>query len=75
MLQRLGDHISACLQRADKYREATASAVDENVRRQLLDLEQQWWHVAKTYECVASLGRFLLDQQNRTHIAKNWGGH
>jgi hypothetical protein len=66
MLQRLGDHISACLQRADKCREAAASASDEHVRRQLLDLEQQWRHVAKTYEFVASLERFLLDQQNHT---------
>jgi hypothetical protein len=41
-------------------------ASDEHVRRQLLDLEQQWQHVAKTYEFVASLERFLLDQQNHT---------
>jgi hypothetical protein len=66
MLQRLGDHISACLERADKCREAAASANDDHVRRQLLDLEQQWQQVAKTYEFVASLERFLLDQQNHT---------
>ena len=31
---------------------------------QLVDLAQQWEHVAKTYEFVASLERFLIDQQN-----------
>jgi hypothetical protein len=66
MLQKLGDHISACLQRAGRCRDAAASASDEHVRSQLLDLEQQWQHVAKTYEFYASLERFLLDQQNHT---------
>ena len=27
---------------------------------------EQWQHVAKTYEFVASLERFLLDRQNHT---------
>jgi hypothetical protein len=66
MLQRLGDHISACLQRADQCRKAASSQTDEEVRRHLLDLEQQWQHVAKSYEFIASLERFLLDQQRHT---------
>ena len=31
---------------------------------QVVDLAQQWEHVAKTYEFVASLEGFLIDQQN-----------
>jgi hypothetical protein len=61
MLQRLGDHISACLQRADQCR--ASSQTDEEVRRHLLDLERQWQHVAKSYEFIESLERFLVDQQ------------
>jgi hypothetical protein len=61
MLQRLGDHISA--QRADQCRKAASSQTDEEVRRHLLDLEQQWQHVAKSYEFIESLERFLVDQQ------------
>lgn len=33
---------------------------------QLLELAQQWQYVAKTYEFVASLERFLIDQKNHT---------
>ena len=62
-LQRLGDHISACLQRADECRQAAASETDERVRTQLLEMERQWRHVAKSYEFIESLERFLLDQQ------------
>jgi len=65
MLQRLGDHISACLQRADECRQAAASETDERVRTQLLEMERQWRHVAKSYEFIESLERFLLDQQKK----------
>jgi hypothetical protein len=29
----------------------------------LLEMERQWRHVAKSYEFIESLERFLLDQQ------------
>ena len=66
MLQRLSDHIKSCLQRAEQCRKAASSQTDEEVRRHLLDLEQQWQHVAKSYEFIESLERFLLDQQKHT---------
>jgi hypothetical protein len=66
MLQKLGDHISTCLERADQCREAASSEKDEYVRRQLLDLEQQWQHVAKSYEFIESLERFVLDKHSNT---------
>jgi hypothetical protein len=62
MLQRLGDHISACPQRADQCKEA-ALETDERVRIQMLEMERQWRHVAKSYEFIEGLERFLLDRQ------------
>lgn len=35
---------------------------DPEVQTQLLDLEERWRHVAKTYEFVSSLEHFLLHQ-------------
>jgi hypothetical protein len=66
MLQKLGDHISACLRRAEQCRVAALTVSDPGVQSQLRDLEKQWRHVASTYEFVASLERFLLDQQRHT---------
>ena len=66
MLQQLGDRISACLERAEQCREAAASEIDERVHRQLLDLEQQWQHVAESYQFIESLERFLLDQHHHS---------
>jgi hypothetical protein len=63
MLQQLGDRISACLERAEQCREAAASEIDERVRQQLLDLEQQWQQVVESYQFIESLGRLLLDQR------------
>lgn len=67
MLQKLGDHIKNCLERAEKCRAAaTAASSDAEMRAQLLDLAQQWQHVAKSYEFIESLERFLIDQQNHS---------
>jgi hypothetical protein len=60
MLQRLSVYISACLQRADECRKAAASETDDRVRSQLLDLEQQWQHLAKSYEFIETLEQFVL---------------
>jgi len=57
MLQQLGEYISACLQRADQCREAAAAETDDRVRGQFLALEQQWQHVAKSYEFIETLER------------------
>ena len=60
MFQRLGEYVSACLQRADERRKAAASETDDHIRSQLLDLEQQWQHIAKSYEFIETLERFVL---------------
>jgi hypothetical protein len=66
VLQKLGDHIKNCLERSETCRAAAASSSDADVRAQLLDLAQQWQHVAKSYEFIESLERFLIDQQNHS---------
>jgi hypothetical protein len=66
MLQKLGDHIKSCLEQADQCKEAAASEADDRVRTNLLALETQWRHVAASYEFIASLETFLLDQQKHT---------
>jgi hypothetical protein len=63
MFQNLCDKINACLEQAERCREAAASEVDERVRQQLLELEQQWQQVAESYEFIESLERLLLDQR------------
>jgi hypothetical protein len=63
MLQRLDDRVSACLERAEQCREAAASEIDERVRQQLLDLEQQWQQVAESYQFIKSLESLLLDHR------------
>lgn len=63
MLQKLGDHIAACIKRAEQCKEAAAAATDPLIRAQLSDLELQWRHLVKSYEFVASLEQFLLSAQ------------
>ena len=66
MLQKLGDHIAACLERAEQCKTAASATTDPLVQSQLSDLELQWRHVAKSYEFVASLEQFLISAQNHT---------
>ena len=63
MLQKLGDHITACVERAEQCKVAATAATDPLVRSQLSDLAVQWRHVSQSYEFIASLEKFLLDAQ------------
>jgi hypothetical protein len=53
MLQKLGDHIKACMARADECGTAASLAPDDEIRAQ-----QQWQHVAKSYEFISSRAVF-----------------
>ena len=59
MLLGIRDKISACLERAEQCREAAASETDGRVRQQLLNLEQQWQDVARSYEFIETLEQFV----------------
>lgn len=64
MLQEFGEQIKACLERADQCKEAAATETDDHIRRQLLDLQEQWHQVAESYQRIESLQRLLLDHRS-----------
>jgi hypothetical protein len=61
MLQKLGDHIRACYERATDAAKQAEEATDEEAKTLLLHMEKTWTHLAKSYEFVQSLESFLLD--------------
>ena len=63
MLQRLGDHIKACLKRASDAEGRAAEVADPDLKADYLALASQWTHLARSYEFSESLERFLLDTQ------------
>src|SRR5262245_1398878 len=60
MLQKLGDHIKNCLERAAEARRHAGETADPTLKPGNLLLEQNWIRVARSYELVESLERFLL---------------
>jgi hypothetical protein len=63
MLQKLGDHIEACLKRAAIAEQRAAEVTDPALKADYLALARQWTHLARSYEFSESLERFLLDAQ------------
>ena len=63
MLQKLGDHIEACLKRAATAERRAAEVTDATLKADYLALASQWKHLARSYEYSESLERFLLDAQ------------
>ena len=63
MLQKLGDHIEACLKRAAIAERRAADVTDPDLKADYLALASQWTHLARSYEFSESLERFLLDSQ------------
>lgn len=59
MLLRLDDHIRACRERAVQAEEA--ARLDPSARSHHLDMAKRWAHLARSYEFVEGLERFLLD--------------
>ena len=67
MLLRLSEHIRACYERAARAEEQAVS--DPGFESHHLETAQWWAHLARSYEFVESLERFLLDL-DRSHAAK-----
>jgi hypothetical protein len=63
VLQRLGDHIEACLKRASDAERRAVEVADPDLKADYLALAAQWTHLARSYEFAESLERFLLDSQ------------
>jgi hypothetical protein len=63
MLQKLGDHIKACQQRALEAENRAAQTTNHDLQAEYFALAKQWAHLARSYEYSESLERFLLDAQ------------
>jgi hypothetical protein len=63
VLQKLGDHIKACQQRAVEAENRAAKTPDPHLKAEYVALANQWTHLARSYEYSESLERFLLDAQ------------
>jgi hypothetical protein len=66
MLQRLADHIAASYGRAAECKERAASATHPETKEEYVRLARGWVHLARSYEFVESLERFLLDAHEET---------
>jgi len=63
VLQRLGDHIKACIERAAAADQKASQATDPIDRAEHSEMALRWRHLARSYEFVVSLEQFLLDAQ------------
>jgi hypothetical protein len=63
MLQRLADHIADCLARAADAERLAAATEDPRIQTQYSEIARRWRHLARSYQFVESLERFLLDGQ------------
>ena len=61
MLQRLQEHISACLDSARVEEERAAKTDDPQSKAEHLKIARTWRHCARSYEFIESLERFLID--------------
>ena len=61
MLLKLSGHISNCLECADSAEQRALEATDPLIRRDNEMLAKAWRHLARSYEFVESLERFLSD--------------
>jgi hypothetical protein len=66
VLQRLGDHIGVCQERAAEAERRAAKSTDPFSKDAHLEVAKRWAHLARSYEFLVSLERFLLD----AHMAK-----
>ena len=61
MLQNLGDYIANCLVRAAHAEQRAAEASSEDMRIDNERMAKSWRHLARSYQFIESLERFLLD--------------
>jgi hypothetical protein len=61
MLLRLSQHIAACLERAREADARAANSSDPARKAEYEAIARSWRNLARSYEFVESLERFLLD--------------
>ncbi|MGA9950468.1 MAG: hypothetical protein WBQ24_19640 [Xanthobacteraceae bacterium] len=63
MLQKLGDHITNCLARAEDAERRGLETSDAETKAETMRMAKAWRHLARSYEFIESLERFLLDSR------------
>lgn len=61
MLQRLGEHISACLDRVKDAETKAAEATDPAIKSDYEELAEGWRILAQSFQFCKSMERLLLD--------------
>jgi hypothetical protein len=76
MLQKLTGYIRDCLERAASAEARASSATDSRIKVDYLEMAKHWRQLARSYEFVETLERFLLDaERRRTAIAPKPDGN
>ena len=65
MLQKLDEHIRVCIDRAVDAHEQAMQTSDLRVKEQHLEMAARWRRLARSYEFVESLNRFLLESERK----------
>jgi len=61
MLQKLGTQVKECYRRAAESRASAERASDPKFKADLLDMEERWLALARSYELSESLSAFTND--------------
>src|SRR5262249_56403762 len=72
MLQKLGDHIRNCFERAAEAKRHADETADPMLKPGHLLLERNWVRLARSYEFVEGLERFLLTANNTRAVTWQW---
>jgi hypothetical protein len=65
MIEKLNKHITDCLDQAAEAERRAAELVDSALQTRNERMSQMWRHLARSYQFVESLQRFLLDEKTR----------
>ena len=64
MVKTISEHISMCEKRAAECRANAAASLDPLLNRELLDMEQRWLNIARSYAYFRDLEEYLLELHN-----------
>ena len=72
MVKTISEHIRMCEKRAAECRATAAASLDPLLNRELLDMEQRWLNIARSYAFFRDLEDYLLDTQLWFESFQNW---
>jgi hypothetical protein len=65
MLLKLGDHVADCHIRAAECEAQAREATNDGIKAEFLKMAKRWSHLARSYEFVETVERFLLDAHKK----------